>query len=528
MMTSRRVAIGAAVLSAGALALCARMEARWVPLLFVALVPWLAALDAAPTLRTALASAGVLTVVFVAGVFWWFALAVATYASLPVPVGWLALLALTPLLAPQFLVAGAVRWRVRRGTRPWLAPLGCGAAWVGAEWLLPKLFGDTLGHGLYPARTLRQAADLAGVPGLSLVVLAVNESVLAALRARWMPNVHGRLARGAAALSLGLVVLVTVAAYGRHRLRALDAEAAAGEPIRVAVVQADVGQYARLAAEAGTYDAVRRILDAHFALARPVLADQAPDLMVWPETVYPTTFGSPKSPDGAAFDRELAGFVAQEGVPLLFGAYDVEDGLEYNAAVLLEREPDGSVTWDTYRKAVLFPLIEYVPRWLDGRALRRLMPWVGSWSPGPGATVLVVRLANGRRLRFAPLVCYDATRPRLPARAVRLGAELLVTLSNDSWFDDGAGPLLHLVVSAFRSVETRRPQVRATNTGISAVVNAAGDLVARAGVHERTALVATVHPRRSAATPALGWGGWLGPGAAVLALGLLVLAGRRD
>jgi apolipoprotein N-acyltransferase len=242
--------------------------------------------------------------------------------------------------------------------------------------------------------------------------------------------------------------------------------------------------------------------------------------------VYPTTFGSPKSPDGAAFDRELAGFVARERVPLVFGTYDREDEREYNVAVLLEPEAGGGVTWDAYRKAALFPLIEWVPRWLDRPAVRRALPWLGSWTPGAGAEVLEVRLANGRHLRIAPLVCYDATRPALAAAAVRRGAEVLVTLSNDSWFDDGAGPLLHLVVSAFRSVETRRPQIRATNTGVSAVVNAAGDLVARADVHERTALVAPVRPGRGGPTPVLGWGGWLGPVALAMALASLAVAGR--
>jgi apolipoprotein N-acyltransferase len=147
-VTSRAASIGAGILTAAALALCARMRLPSVPLLFVALVPWLAAVDAAPTLGRTLASAAVLTLVFVGCVFWWFGLAVATYASVPPAVGVGVLVLLTPLLAPQFVVAAAARWRLRASGRPWLAPLGHGAAWIGAEWLLPKLFGDTLGHRL--------------------------------------------------------------------------------------------------------------------------------------------------------------------------------------------------------------------------------------------------------------------------------------------------------------------------------------------------------------------------------------------
>jgi len=510
-------AVAAALATAAMLTLCSRMEAAWVPLLFVTLVPWLAAVDAARTTRQAVASALVLTLAFVAGVFWWFGLAVATYANASPAVGAGALVLLTPLLAPQYVVAAAVRSRVRRSRRPTLAPLASGAAWIGSEWLLPKLFGDSLGHGLYASRVLRQAADVAGVPGLTAIVLVVNECALACVRA-------ARPGRRLGACALAATVLLATAGYGRTRLRGLETTDA--PVVRVTAVQGDIGQYDRLRAERGTYAAVREIVDTYVDLTRRALAKEPTDLVVWPETVYPTTFGSPKSPDGAAFDRELEAFAAEMGAPFVFGTYDREGDREYNAAALLERGPDGNVTWDAYRKAALFPLIEYVPPWLDRPIVRRTFPWLGSWTPGGGASVFTLRLPDGRPLRIAPLVCYDATHPPLAAAAARDGADLLVTLSNDSWFDVGRGPLLHLVVSAFRSVETRRPQVRATNTGISVVIDATGDLIARADVHERRAVTAAVRLAHADTTPALGWGRMLGPAGLVLGLALLVLAGR--
>jgi len=86
---------------------------------------------------------------------------------------------------------------------------------------------------------------------------------------------------------------------------------------------------------------------------------------MWPETVYPTTFGTPKSEDGAAFDHEIAGFVARSGVPLVFGSYDSEGDDEFNAAMLLEPEADGRLRLDIYRKPFLFPLTEGVPASFD-------------------------------------------------------------------------------------------------------------------------------------------------------------------
>jgi len=179
-----------------------------------------------------------------------------------------------------------------------------------------------------------------------------------------------------------------------------------------------------------------------------------------------------------------------------------------------------------YRKASLFPLTERVPPWLDGPRLRRWLPWLGSWQPGAGSPVVDLHLAGGRRMRAAPLICYDAVDPQNVARAVRAGAALIVTLSNDSWLADGAGAKLHLVVSLFRSIETRRPQVRATTTGISAIVTPTGEVVASAGVHERTALVAPVAPLVGVTTLAVRWGDWISPLSLLVALAALSRGGR--
>ena len=80
---------------------------------------------------------------------------------------------------------------------------------------------------------------------------------------------------------------------------------------------------------------------------------------------------------------------------------------------------------------------------------------------------------------------------------------------------------MHLLGAAFRSIETRRPQVRATNTGVSAVIDAAGSLVATADVDERTTLIASVVPERRITTLVMRYGEWLNP-CAVAATILLV------
>jgi apolipoprotein N-acyltransferase len=517
--------VGAVALSALAFALYARVEWPWFALGWCGLVPWLAALDRRATLGGALAAGVLMSEAFTLAVFAWFIGAVAGYADAPWPVGLAVVIATAPLIQPQFIACAAARWLARRrGAGPWRIALTGACAYVGAEWALPKLFADTLGHGFLATARLRQAADLVGAHGLTFLLVLANEAVLLSWRSRREPALRRPARRGAV---VGLATLVVLTLYGELRLRQF---AAGGEaPLSVGIVQADISHYDRLAREIGTYDAVRLILDAHTTLSEALLASNPrPDLLIWPETVYPTTFGAPKSDDGAAFDAELRAAVARAGVPLIFGAYDVGDGREYNAAFVLAPRADGAATVGVYRKAQLFPFTERVPAWLDGAALRAWLPWLGTWQPGSGQRVLDVPLRDGRTLRVAPLICYDAVNPSLALAAVRDGAQLLVALSNDSWFADGNGPRLHLVVAAFRSIETRRPQVRATNTGISAVISPTGELLDTLGVHQRGTLAARVTPLRGAATLLLAWGDWFPPTALAAAFLLLAAPRRRS
>ena len=496
------------------------MTRPWAALGWVGLVPWLAVLDRAASARAALAAGLVMSLAFVLAVFGWFAPAIRTYTGAPSAVALVLLLASAPLLEPQLLTFALARHLARRAAAGfWHATLACACAYVGTEWAVPKLFGDTLGHGLYAFEWMRQAADLAGAPGLTFVLIVANECVLAALRAL----VAGAgLRRGLAPAACVVTLVLGLLGYGALRCRELAADTDRGGALTAGIVQADIGQYDRLRARLGTFEAVRTVLDTHFALSTAILERRELDLLIWPETVYPTTFGTPKSEAGAAFDREIGAFVAGAGVPLVFGAYDREDGREFNAAVFLEPAGPGPLAFETYRKASLFPLTERVPVALESNWLRRRLPWLGTWTAGAGARVVALVLPDGRTLHVAPLICYDVLDPRLALDAARHGAEVIVTLSNDSWFSAGPGPRLHLVGAAFLSIETRRPQLRATNTGISAVIAPTGEVLDALGVDQRGTLVATVRPEIQATTLMVAWGDWLGPTA--LGGGFVLLA----
>jgi apolipoprotein N-acyltransferase len=295
----------------------------------------------------------------------------------------------------------------------------------------------------------------------------------------------------------------------------------------VGLVQANITQYEKLAAELGMYDVVRRVLDTHYALSDELIARRRVDLLIWPETVYPTTFGTPKSEAGAEFDADITGYVSRRGVPLLFGTYDLEQEREYNAAMFLGPGREGRLERSAYRKTMLFPLTEWVPELIDSPRLRELLPWTGYWKRGPGPRTLAVNLREGRPLLLAPLICYESIFPGYVAEEARQGAELIVTLSNDSWFMGTPGPRQHLMQAAFRSIETRLPQVRVTNSGISALISATGEVLAEVPDDQRASQVMTIPPAPGLSSLMVRWGDWLRPTALVLAVLLLLVPRLR-
>lgn len=493
--------------------LCAQIQGYAYLVGFFGLVPWLLALNATSTALGAALSGLAMCIAFVGTVFAWFGLAIASYTSGAPAAGLLLLLVSAPLLQPQFISFALVRHYAGRSYGPALGALAGASAWVATEWLVPKLLGDTLAHGLYPSRILRQCADLGGTAGITFLLVVINECLALAIARR-----RGGAGAMAPPLAIAGFIVALMTGYGVARLQAIAAAAAEGDkPLRMGLVQSNIVSYERLRREMGTYDAVRYILDTHYAMSREALDRHGVDGLMWSETVYPTTFGQPKSDAGGELDREIADFVTRIGVPLVFGTYDRDPSGEYNAAVILE---PAAPQFGVYRKLNLFLFTESVPWWLEGPSIRAWLPWAGTWQAGSDARVLPLRLADGRTIPVLPMICLDDTDTALAISGARRGARVLLVMSNDSWFTEHpAGAQLHRVVSAFRSIETRLPQLRVTTNGLSGVIDPTGEILASTAMGERRLLIGEVVPRSSPPTLLVVWGDWVGG----VGLGMLVM-----
>ncbi|CAN7355462.1 apolipoprotein N-acyltransferase [Pseudoduganella sp. LjRoot289] len=508
--------------SAAMTALYVRGGAGWM-LGFVILVPWLRALDISLSLAGTLMRAYAMSVAFTAAGFAWFGTALGQYTQVGGATGLAVLLLAAPLFQPQFFAYALVRHASVRRYGPALGALAAAAAWVATERLVPRLLGDTLGYGLHPSRLLRQAADLGGGAGLTLLLLLANEGIAAAHARRagaWREIVKP--------LAMAALVPLLLAGYGLAALSVSPEPA--GKPLRMGLVQANLVDYEGQRRSKGAHAVVREVLDRHFAMSYDAVVRQRADAVLWSETAYPTTFGQPKSEAGAEFDREILANVRASGVPFVFGTYDRDSAGEYNAAAFVL---PGSGLLGFYRKTRIFPFTEYVPAWLDGPGLRRLLPWTGNWRPGSGARVFPLRLADGREIPVLPMICLDDVDTGLAINGARLGAQAILTMSNDSWFSaDRQGAQLHQAVAAFRSIETRLPQFRVTTNGYSAVIDATGSVLAATPMGEPALVIADVPVRRPAPTLMVLWGDWVGLAACAFllllaAMSAMAVPGRR-
>lgn len=460
------------------------------PVAFVALVPLMFALDGEPrhSGRRALLIAAVFAVVANLGGFYWLIEMLETFSGFPLVLCVL-FASLLCLFQGGQLILFALLWFRARG-RGWGALLAAPAAFAASELVYPILFQFFHGNHLHAVPELIQIAELGGPILVSVLIIAVNTAiyeVASALVHRQRPRLVGP----------GIVAagLVATLIYGVVRIGQVDAWAAGAPALSVGIVQVNMGIFAK---REDPVEGLRR----HIEQSRQLEEQVHPDLLIWPESAY--TFFLPDGVDNV--QQYVTGPLR---TPLLFGglARRRVGGADrhYNTAFLADEH--GQIL-GTYDKTYLLAFGEYLPLGETFPELYEMSPHSGHFTPGDHVRPVVFR---GHRI--TALICYEDILPGFVRRAVNEGdSDLLVNMTNDSWFGDTTEPWQHLALAQFRSIEHRRYMIRATNSGVSAIIDPVGRVVARTGVLTRENLHGDVR-LMSGWTPyeTFGdWPGWVG------------------
>lgn len=370
------------------------------------------------------------------------------------------------------LVCGLARSLGCRGQAR-TAALALPLCWVLVEWSRSWLFSGftwlSLGYTQIDT-PLSGIAPVFGSYGISLVLCFIAGS-LAALFLR--PSWFRVLAFGG---SVGAAVLL---GWGLDR----NWTAPSGEPVRVALVQGNIAQDQKWLPR-------RRLetLERYRALSEPYFGTS---LMIWPETAVPVFYHQVR----AAYLDPLAQEAARQGTTILTGVPVVDPvrGVAFNAVARLGEPPA------FYYKRHLVPFGEYLPfRKVLGDTLDFLGAPMGDFAAGDSSAPLVV---DGHRIGVS--ICYEITFGKAIAEELP-AADLLVNVSDDAWFGDSLAPWQHLEMARMRARETQRYLLRATNTGISAIIDERGRVRQR-GPLFRTAVITGQAQPRSGATPYVRW-----------------------
>jgi len=371
-------------------------------------------------------------------------------------------------------------------------------------------FGYTWLWARFPAYHL---ADIFGFIGLSFFGLVFNAVVLwAYFRFRegraWIP----------AAISLP-VIFVLLNVWGYLHARDFPQPDAS---LKFLIVQANIGNQEKLAAEKG-YAYRDVVLDRFVNKTTEGKNASGPvDFAIWPETAFPEIIDDPNLSFG--FSLRLKQTLQKLNIKLITGGYArlPSSGQITNSFFILSE--NGEWMAPPYHKTILLAFGEYFPLADHFPFLRDKFPEVGNFGRGPGPTVMNV---NG--LKIGAQICYEGLFDWFTRRLANQGAEILVNVTNDSWYGKWQQPYQHGWMTLARAIEVRRPLVRSTNTGISTVIQADGKILELSPLHQEWfSLYDVPYVKNPPPTIFMTWGYYLLPTLMFLVLvGLVVRRERK-
>lgn len=396
---------------------------------------------------------------FVIGLYW---IAIAFFTDAE-KFGALALPAVLLLCAVMavFPAIAALLFSLISPRHPIAQALCLALAWIVGEWLRAHfLWGfpwNLIGYVWVAVLPISQVAAYVGVYGLSLVTVLAGALWLTLMiedgRARWLGPV------------LSFLVLGLLFAGGSLRL----SDGAVGEEpdVRLRLVQANISQHHKWDPELRA-DSFRRHLD--LSATPPAEGASAPTHIIWPETASAYVL------DEDQVARDVIAEVTPPGGHLLtgFNRFDLESEPKraWNSLAALNDRGEIEALYDKHR---LVPFGEFLP-WRDLLSrigLRKVTSGTIDFQPGAGPVTLEV----GDLPAFSPLVCYEAI---FTAEVTPNGMRpaWLLNITNDAWFGKSSGPYQHLAMARMRAIEEGLPLVRSANTGVSAVIDPFGRVLA--------------------------------------------------
>ena len=356
----------------------------------------------------------------------------------------------------------------------------------------------TLGNGLPHFTAFIQAADIVGTMGLSLIVVFIN--ILFYKGISYYPS---KKKRSYVHLLIGIFIIIVLLVYGAVRLNTFKIS---DKTIRVGLIQPNLDPW-----EKWSGSSVDDLTHTYLDMSRQAV-NKGAKLIVWPETALPVFLLNEAYRDPL---DSIYSFIEKNKIYLLTGMPDIrydEKGPKLPSDSKYSKE--GNFYYRTYNAIYLFspysgeiqrygkmklvPFGERVPFVDTFPFLGDLIKWgvgITGWNVGKDTLVFqlpVNKTLEKDTLKLNGLVCYESIYPDFVAGFIHKGAQLIIVVTNDSWYGNSSGPYQHKEMSVLRAVENRRSVLRAANGGISCIIDPLGRTVIQSNMFTKDVIVKDV------------------------------------
>ncbi|MBX7231528.1 MAG: apolipoprotein N-acyltransferase [Bdellovibrionales bacterium] len=225
------------------------------------------------------------------------------------------------------------------------------------------------------------------------------------------------------------------------------------------------------------------------------------DFILWPESAYPH-FLDPPTLNSTQPGIKLRDYLRQQQIHLITGAYSRDPQARQIMVSMAFLGANGYGIDSPYGKSKLLVFGEYIPGIKYFPFIKKFLPEIGEFLPGSGPQIKTVR-----GLKIGPQICYESLFDEVSRSLAQKGAQILVNITNDSWYGSWQEPYQHLYMTLARAIEVRKPLIRATNTGISSAILANGQILTQSPLNQEWFFIYDVpYSSHSSPTIFMSWG----------------------
>ena len=422
------------------------------PIAFIALMPLLGSINK-ESLRFSFFSGYLTGVVSYLGLIYWVIIAMNRYGGIDIFLSALILILFVLYLSCYTgFFALSCAWLEKRFSIPLYvsSPL----VWVLMEYARGStVYGfpwSFLAHSQYNFLPFIQVVSITGTYFISFLIVAVNAILL---------NLWRRKKISLAYVSVIAVLFAATLVYG---FVALAGKSETPQK-KAAIIQGNIQQDVK-------WDEAFKIMTIRKYVQMTLGSGKTADLIIWPETAMPFIF------DQEIYaNKHVKALPPEMNTTILFGTISKNAYGRYrNSAYVIGKTGE---TVGVYSKVHLVPFGEYTPLLSYLPFLEKLTAAGGDFVPGDGHMPVKTDMGN-----IGILICYEGAFPYITIETVRAGAQVLVNLTNDAWYDRTSAPFQHFAFYIFRAIETDRYLLRAANTGISAIIDPKGRVEAKTSI----------------------------------------------